>query len=123
MTKLFFLLATACLAIPAYAEEGKTCAAIKSCDVTQVSKVGRKKSTSKNKLNFDYLCDADVHSLPLKHGMELELAIVNKKVVATLKSAGATVATKKAALDAKKVAIKFKPKQEGQPSADIVCKP
>jgi hypothetical protein len=121
MTKLLIL---SLVLLPAFASanEGKTCAAIKSCEVTQVSKSGRKKSTSKNKLNFDYLCDADVHSLPLKGGMELELAIVKKQVVAALKDGGKALTTKKAALDAKKLVIKFRAKQEGQASVEIACR-
>lgn len=123
MKTLYFAPLLLWLCLPALAEEGKTCAAVKSCDVTQVTKVGRKKSTAKNKLNFDYLCDSDVHSLPLKGGMELELAIVKKKVVASLKAAGAPVVTKTAGLSAKKIALKYKAKKEGEPSVDIVCKP
>lgn len=120
MNKLLVVVSLLLAATPAFAEEGKTCAAIKSCDVTQVAQTGRKKSTTKNKLTIDYLCDADVHSLPLKGGMELELAIVKNHVVAKLNSAGATVVTKKAAVDAKKIVIKHQAKDKS--SVAITCK-
>ncbi|RZA08821.1 MAG: hypothetical protein EOP11_03695 [Proteobacteria bacterium] len=127
MTKLTLALLSLALLPSAFAEDGKICAAIKSCDVVQVSKVGRKKSTSKNNLKFDELCGADLHSLPLKGGMELELAIVKDKVEAKLKGAdGAVLSSKKAALDAKKIAIKYRAKQadpKDLASVDISCKP
>jgi hypothetical protein len=123
MTKLTLVILSLAYLPSAFADEGKVCAAIKSCDVVQVSKIGRKKSTSKNNLKFDELCGADVHSLPLKGGMELELAIKNNQVIVKLNGAGTAVATKKVSLAAKKLTIKYVAKKEGEPNVNVSCTP
>lgn len=124
--KHLFLALLASLALPhgAYAEETKTCAAIKQCRVVQKGKAGKKAENFIRRLRFDELCGADQHSLPLEKNQELEISLDKENVVARLIGAGgAELAKKRIKLTDQKLELKYRPKRAGELSVEISCKP
>lgn len=124
--KHLFLALLASLALPhgANAEEAKTCAAIKQCRVVQKGKAGKRAENFIRRLRFDELCGADQHSLPLEKNQELEISLDKENVVARLIGAGgAELAKKRAKLTDQKLELKYKPKQKGELSIEVSCKP
>ena len=116
-------LLTLALLLPrlAHAESGKTCAALNDCRVKQSSVQQKKRASYIRHLHVDAFCDADVHSLPLEGGMELELSLKGKQAQAKLTKGGVTLASRLVALEAEKLTLTYRAKDAGGLSAEVTC--